>query len=123
MSIVGFVGIGLIVIVALFMFLMSNNLSSLSRGPYGNSGMPGGPIFIGVIYLVMAAVYIAPIIYMFNFSTNILKAVRSNSSQDYETSFEFLKKHFKYIGIFTIIILSLYALIFIFAIVGALASM
>lgn len=121
MSIVGFVGIGLIVLVAIILFVAGGAMSSLSNGPFSR-GAAGGPVFIGVLYLIMAGIYIAPVIYMFNFSNHIRNAVKSNDSLVYDKAFEELKKHFKYVGIFTIVILSFYVLVILLGILGAVMS-
>jgi hypothetical protein len=64
--------------------------------------------YMGIIYAVFAAVYIMPVIYLYRFSVNAKEAIRKNDSNDIMTALKNLKSHFKYIGIFTIVILSLY---------------
>ena len=48
-----------------------------------------------------------------------MKAALSTKNDDtLSDAFEVLKSHYKFVGVFTIIILSLYALVFLFAMLG-----
>lgn len=50
------------------------------------------------------------------------ESIRSASSMSMETAFENLKSHYKFIGIVTIVILSIYILALLFLVVEAAAS-
>ena len=109
MAALGFIGVGLIVAGSLIMVI---------SGAFVDEGFVGGSQ-VGIIlaYLIFAFIYFIPVLYLYNFSKEIKTAVKSDNSSDYEKGFEFLKKHFKYVGVFTIVIISIYILIAIFAIV------
>ena len=81
------------------------------------AGMQAG--ILAFVYLIMAAIYFFPVLYMYNFSKEMKKAVKSGSAQDYENGFDYLKRHFKYAGIVAIVILSLYVLMFYVGLLGA----
>ena len=51
---------------------------------------------------------------------NLVQAFKENDSEALTKSFEYLKSHYKFIGIFTLSIMILYGLILVFAILGSL---
>ncbi len=120
-AIIGAIGTGLMVIGALFMLIFASTMSGM-RGPLAQSGMAQTPVLLGVVYLIMAAIYVIPIIYMFKFSANIAQAVKSDASSEYEISFDYLKRIYKYFGIFTIVILSIYIFLFLIGIIAVAAA-
>ena len=90
-------------------------LGGLFIGIAGGSSQFG---IIGFIYLGMAVIYFFPIYYLYLFAQKIKKAVNSTSQSDLEGGFENLKSCFKFLGIFTIVIISVYILIFLVAFVA-----
>ena len=106
LSIIGFISLGLMI------------LAGLTLGIAGGSSQFG---IIGFIYLGMAVIYFFPIYYLYLFAQKIKKAVNSTSQSDLEGGFENLKSCFKFLGIFTIVIISVYILIFLVAIVAGTA--
>lgn len=117
LAIVGFIGIGLMVIIGLFAGTMMASLSSLGGDAGPAMGMGGG--FITFIYLLIAALYFFPILYLYQFATGAQRALASGSESEIEGAFESLRKHYRFLGILMIVMLSLYAL----SIIGGLAAM
>lgn len=116
LSIVGFVFIGLIVIIAIFAGTLFGTMAGFS----GNAMLAGGmSIIITIVYLAIAALYFFPCLYMFRFSTRMKKALAESNQELLNSSFENLKSCFKFMGIMTIILLSLYGLVFVVAGLGA----
>lgn len=70
-----------------------------------------GGVLLTTVYLVLAAIYVLPIYYLYNFSKNIKNALIFNNSNALDDAFLFLKSHYKYVGILSIVIISLYTLI------------
>ena len=62
-----------------------------------------------MIYILLAGVYFVPITYLYRFSTQVKQAVENNNEEEYTTAFQNLKSLFKFLGIFTIVMLALYA--------------
>ena len=115
LAIVGFVFVGIIALLALF-------AGSMLGGAMGREmGFAGGGIFITILYLGLAAVYFFPCLYLFNFSNKAKLALLTNSNAGMTEALKNLKSMFKFMGIFTIVILSLYAFIFVgsFLFIGA----
>lgn len=120
LAIVGFVLCGLIVIMALFVgALMGTAFSQLE----GAGALGGGmSIFVTVLYLAIAVLYFFPCFYLFRFSTKMKKALNESNQVELTSSFENLKSCFKFMGIMTIVLLSLYAIAFLFGGMAALFS-
>lgn len=118
LSILGFIMMFFLVVVGLFM-------GAIMGATYGNmGGAPGLPSwFFSFIYLVMAAIYFAPMYFLYQFSSKTGTALDTNDSMLLTESLEFLKSHYKYIGILMIILLSIYALVIVFAIFAGLSSL
>lgn len=117
LSVIGFIGIALLVILALFAGTIFNTMQQLQpeKFPFDIGKM------ITIIYLIMAAIYLFPVYYLMQFANKMKAALASSDDTILTESLGMLKSHYKFIGVFTIIILSLYALIFIVAMLGVIA--
>jgi hypothetical protein len=73
------------------------------------------------VYLVLALLYFFPVLYLYQFSKKMKEALQSKNDDVLATAFEKLKSHYKFIGVFTIIFISLYILMIVAAIVGGIA--
>lgn len=105
LAILGYIGIGFMVLAALFMMTIGASLSSY------NSMMPlGGGLFFSLFYLIIAAFYFIPVNYLYKFGSNMKSALRSNNQAELTKAFEYLKSHYKFIGILTIVVIGLYIL-------------
>lgn len=110
LAILGFIGLGLMVIAALIMFVMGAAISGRTYGRYGG-GMMGFPAgLVGVSYLIMAVLYFFPILYLNNYATRMLQAIAMRDSAALESSFEQLRNHYRFVGILTIVVIGLYLL-------------
>lgn len=107
LAILGFIGSGILILVALGMiFFMSSLASSIGNaGPLEALG--GG--FLGVIYLAMAALYVMPSLYLWRFATKMKTALMDNDQGFLSYSFENLKSCYKFLGIMMAIIVGFYA--------------
>ncbi|EJL66796.1 hypothetical protein [Flavobacterium sp. CF136] len=119
LSIMGFIGIGLMVLLALFAGTLFSTMGSTLPGAIAMGGGSFG-VIMGVFYFAFAAIYFFPVYYLNKFGTNAKRAFKENDSEALTKSFEYLKSHYKFIGIFTLSIMILYGLIIVFAILGGL---
>ena len=117
LSIMGFIGIGFMLIFSLF----AGSIMALNPAFSSMSGISGG--FISFIYIIMAAIYFFPVYYLFNFGKKLKIGLSNNDNSALEEGFKNLKSHYKFIGILTISILSLYALIFLGSIIVVIANL
>lgn len=120
LAIVGFIGIGFMVLVGIFMGTLFNN-SGMSEVPGMEAFNTMGTTFLMILYIIIGLIYYFPIKYLYDFSIQAKSALDLSDSFLLEDAFSKLKSHYKYIGIMMIIILSLYALMFVFF--GMLASL
>jgi len=114
LSILGFIGLGLMVLVSLFMLVIG---ASSSFMPLGNG------IFVGIFYILIAGFYFVPINYLYKFSSNMKNALRTNNQTSLTASFEYIKSHYKFIGILTLVMIGIYILMMLwmmFATIGRL---
>lgn len=111
LSILGFVFIGLIVIGG---FSIGTIMSAFS-----DESLPFPGYAMGFVYLILGALYFFPIYYLYKFSTNMKEALLHKTEESVEDAFLNLKSHYKFVGILTIVMLSIYLLFGIgFALVG-----
>jgi hypothetical protein len=104
LSILGFVGIGLMLIFSIFTGTMIGILQNTVSQP-----LPKGlAITSSITYLLIAIIYFFPMYYLFQFSNRMKKALLMKNDETFEKAFEMLKSHYKYIGVLTIITMSLY---------------
>jgi hypothetical protein len=76
----------------------------------------GGALTVG--YLIFAALWFFPCLYLYRFATQMQQAIQSNEQLKIQQSLRNLKSYFRFVGILFIVILSLYAL----GILGGLAA-
>ena len=114
LAILGFIFIGLLAIIVLIVGLVGA----------GFGGLMGGSeiLIILLVYIVIGVLYFFPIYYLLKFSVNMKKAIEQAEQKDLTVAFEYLKSHYKFIGILTIAILGLYVLIGIVAAIVGMAS-
>lgn len=110
LAIIGFVSIGFIVLLAVFMAFFMGDLSPFFPDLGGMGGMMG--ITVAVIYLIMAAIYMYPVWKLYQFAIKAKQALLLDDVNLLTQSLECQKSLFKFLGIFTLIILCLYGIMF-----------
>lgn len=115
LAIVGYIIIGFIVLAGFFFMI---GFSFASR--FSGSRFPMA--LIGFVYILMAILYFFPVNYLNNFSNQMKEGLGSNNQQMVTSGFSNMKSLFKFMGILTIVILSIYVLILLFAIPVALLA-
>ena len=119
LAIVGFIFCGLMVILA---FLIPAFLSEVTRNSASEATLSFSSstrTVMTVLYLILAVLLFFPCIYLYRFSVKMQMATRNISQENFDDALMNLKSMFKFYGIFTITILSFYALIIIVSIIGA----
>ena len=119
LSILGFIGIGFIIFAALFAGTLFSSMSKLNPA-MGAMGSSFG-IVIAFVYFLIAVLYFFPVYYLNKFASNAKRAFKNNDSETLTTALEYLKSHYKYIGIMTLVVFSLYFLMFIGMIVAGMS--
>ncbi len=116
LAIVGFVFIGLMVLIGLIMTLA---FSALPQQP----GMPAavGPVF-GIMYLIFAGLYLMPCLFMYRYAKAIA-AIPGTGQAALEDALKNQKSFWKFMGILMLIMLCLYALFIVIGILAAVAGL
>ncbi len=118
-AILGFVGLGFLLIVGLLAGSLVRGFTSGMSGMEGGEGMEtvkaaGGfasvMMFVGM--LILSVIYFFPLFYLLKFSTHAKKAVAGCDSNEMTLAFKNIKSYWKYIGILVIILLAVYLIIF-----------
>ncbi len=102
-SILGFVLLGIMMIVAFSAGAIINQVS----GEY----FPISGLAIGIPYLFIGSIYFFPIYYLFKFSTKMKEAVLEENELSATEAFKNLKSHYKFMSILMIVMLGIYLII------------
>lgn len=111
-AIIGFIGLGILVLMGLLMMFGLSLFHGLNTG--GFFTVPAA--LYGVLYFILAAVYVIPVLYLYRFAVSIKEGVLRNDEDEMTNGFLNLKKMTKFTGIMTIVILGLYALMIVIAV-------
>ncbi|MFN8239213.1 MAG: hypothetical protein U0X39_00440 [Bacteroidales bacterium] len=128
LAILGFVFLGLMLIIGVTAgSLVKGMLSGLSgmQGMEGMEGMEGvdvagaagglaGGLMIFFI-LIFAVIYFFPLFYLLKYSSHSKKAVETLDANELTLALKFMKKYWVYMGILIIVLLAIYLLLFIVA--------
>ena len=109
LAITGYVSIGLLALLAIFMMIGMSTMSDFS-----GTDFPMGAV--GFIYIIMGAVYYFPVTYLYKYAVQIKKGLQSNDPTTITAGFQNLKSLFKFMAIVTIVILSIYGLMLLVAV-------
>jgi uncharacterized protein DUF5362 len=119
LAIVGFILMGLMVLVFIFAGAFWGAMSSgISSGETitPTAGLRGSFQFF--FLFAMIALYFFPCLFLFHFANKMKKALAADDQATLNTSFQNLKKFFRFIGILTVIVLALYAVIICVTLLG-----
>lgn len=120
LGILGFIFCGIILIVALFAgAILATVMQRLPSYPMNGGVAAGGVLgaFVTGFYILIDVVYFFFSLYLYQFGDRIKKGVVFSDSGRVTAALRKLKSFFKLWGITTIVVLALYALIFIIFIV------
>ncbi|RXQ92982.1 hypothetical protein EO244_10920 [Ancylomarina salipaludis] len=107
-AILGFIFMGLGLLGSLGLFAASSMMSAYTPFPMGA---------MGVFYLLLIGLYFFPIYYLLQFSNKAKEALMSRRSQALTEAMGYIKSHYKFVGIMTIVMLALYPIIIIGAVI------
>ena len=109
LAIIGFIVLGLLIIIGI---IAGTFISAFSTGQK-ELGIPESLLFIP--FLLLAAIYFFPVMFLFQFSRHTSHAIQSLDKMELHKGIKNLKLYFAYIGILIIIVLSFYIVIIIVA--------
>jgi hypothetical protein len=120
LAIIGFIYCGLMVIFGIF-FGTFMSLMAPAMGGDAAMSVVGSGLLSGFIIIISLLLFF-PAFYLFNFSTKMKKALHHNDQPLLTESLKNLKSFFKFYGIFVIVALSFYILMFVAGMIGALVG-
>jgi Ca2+/Na+ antiporter len=120
LAIIGFIICGIILIIAFFAGSMFTIMSKMM--PNGNNIPAGVGGFVTVFYILFDVLYFFFAYYLYQFADKIKKGIVFTDNAHVTAAFNKLKSFFKLWGIVTIVVLCLYALIFIISIIAGLGA-
>ncbi|NOT48609.1 MAG: hypothetical protein HOP17_12770 [Acidobacteria bacterium] len=113
MSVISFILAGLMVLGGLVMIV-------LPAGP-GMERFGLGPM-IGIIYILLAGLYVAPAYFLHQFASSIGNLMRGGGDVAMEAALGSQKSFWRFVGIMTLVVMVIYVLIFVFAILFGIMS-
>ncbi len=117
LAIIGFIFCGFMAVIAFFIPALIMNLP-----PYNtmSSGLSSGiAAAVTIIYLLAALLLFFPCLYLYKFSVKMQASLNAVNQENFEAALKNLKSMFKFYGIFVIIMLSIYVVIFVLAMISA----
>ncbi|MFN2457909.1 MAG: hypothetical protein ABR502_06900 [Chitinophagaceae bacterium] len=124
LAIAGMIILVLGVIGIIFFITMMSGFGSTMGAEYGATPFPvAGGLGIGLaaVYIILLAIWFFPLLYLLRFANGMRAALVRNDQQALNVSFQNLKICLRFVGIVTIIILALYALVIVIGIAGTAA--
>jgi hypothetical protein len=109
LAIIGFIFLGLIIIIGL---IAGTFLTAFNSGEKG-LGIPESLMFVPI--LLLAVIFFFPVLFLFRFSKHTSHAIQTLDKLELHKAIKNLKSYFAYIGILIIIIFSLYVVVLIVA--------
>lgn len=120
LSIIGFVFLGILLIFVMSIGAIFSKIGNMGGGMPTMIGMGTG--IFSTIYITIALVYFFPIFYLYQFASKAKKAFKNNDNEELNRSFKYLKSHYKFIGVVTLIFVVFYGIIFFFTFLFGLFS-
>ena len=109
LAIVGYVVMGLLVLLAIVMMFAMSVVSQFAQSKF--------PLWmLGLVYILLAGIYYIPVTYLYKFSVQMQKAIQMQNEGLLTSGFQNLKSLFKFKGIFTIVMLAIYVLAILIAV-------
>jgi len=112
LSIIGFIGIGFLVILAIFSSVIFSEIPQAKLVPFDLG------FAMTILFLLFAILYFFPVYYLMQFSNKMKKALATKNDETLAESLQVLKSHYKFIGVFTIISMSLYVMLIVVSIIS-----
>lgn len=112
-AIVGFIAIGLLIIMS---FSIGTIMANLPEGSLGGLS----PKFFSFFYLIAAGIYFIPVFFLFQFGQKTRQALLQDDHNLLTFGLKKLRSHYKFIGVLFIIFIALYFLLILFGAFGAL---
>ena len=112
LSILGFIGLAFLFVGSFFVKSIYDSFPPQQAVPIDMG------TYLTITYFLLSVIFFFPIYYLFQFSRKMKTALKTKDDITIESAFKMLKSHYKFVGVFYIIILSIYLLLILLAIFG-----
>lgn len=119
LAVVGMIFLGLATVFVIFGFSLFNRMLPMQGSTLPTSFSVGYNIGMIVWFVIWFVLSFIPLLFLLRFANHLKVAILAEDQEAMTVSFLNLKRFFRYIGIFTLIMLIFYALIVVIALVGA----
>jgi ATP/ADP translocase len=111
LGILGFVAIGFLVLFSFFVKGIFEMLPETNMQQIPTSAL-------SIVYFVLAGIYFFPVNYLYQFGKNMRRSLETEDQELFKGALKNLKSHYKFIGMFALVIVSLYGVLFLSAFIG-----
>ncbi|HEX4959264.1 MAG TPA: DUF5362 family protein [Thermoanaerobaculia bacterium] len=119
LSVMCFIGSALLVVFGLLLAVMGSALPAM----FGGSSNPIGGLSLGIVYLLLALLYIFPGLYLWRYANAIDSLVRYPQSLTLEEAMKHQTAFWRFVGILSAVMLVIYAVALVLVVVfGALGA-
>ena len=112
LAIMGFIVCVLVILAGVYVATAGAQMER-AFSQYGATSSRGLGGVMAFLYILIAVIYFFPCLYLLRFSSHMKAALAANDQANLTVSFQNLKSMFKFVGIFTIVIISFYIVAFI----------
>ena len=106
LAIIGFIGLGFMLLAAL---LVGSVFSAMPQEMGLEANPMGGVLkYLPLFYILIAVIYFFPVYYLYKYASEMNKAINLRNSESVAEALSYLKSHHKFLGIMTIVVISLY---------------
>ena len=107
LGILGFVAIGFLVLFSFFVKGIFEMLPETNMQQIPTSAL-------SIVYFVLAGIYFFPVNYLYQFGKNMRLSLETEDQELFKGALKNLKSHYKFIGMFALVIVSLYGVLFLY---------
>jgi len=111
-SILGFINLALIVLLGFFDVFYTNS--------FGWERETGVALFRVMLYLIIDIVCFFPILYLYKFSLYAKQSIRTSGTPELTVALKYLRNHYTYNGVFTIVLIALVVIVVVIGILNEL---
>lgn len=122
LAIVGMIGCVFLVLGGIMASVAVTTVSGEMSREIGGGATAAMGAFMLIFYVLIAVIYFFPCLYLLRFSNHIKNAVTANDQMGLNEGLRNLKATFRFLGIVTIIFISLFLLMFLLGGLGAIIS-
>lgn len=104
LAILGYIGVAILIVAGIASMIGAARVSNFSISEFFPMGL------LGLVYIIIAILYFFAVNFLYQFSVQIKRGIDSSDVSTITSGFKNLKSFFKFMGLFAIIILSIYVI-------------